>query len=130
MSSNNLLDSNKVELLKRIRQLKLYGFADALENQFANENLYFNSSYYERIEMCIQRQEEYAKNRRFNNLLKAARFKSALEFTDISKTPSEGITTSQLRDLSENSWLSPCRNIVITGAVRYWQDCFGMRCRH
>ena len=115
MTTEILLNSTQANMLKRLRQLRLYGFADCLENQFVNQELFFTAGFEERLNQCIDAQENYAQQRRFNNLVKAARLKSALELSDLSTTPSPGITASQLRDLSDSGWLNPCKNIVICG---------------
>lgn len=115
MSNEVLLNSAQADMLKRIRQLRLLGFAESLENQFRNQELFFSSGFEERLNMCIDAQEKYAEQRRFYNLLKAAKFKSTLELTDLSTAPSPGITAAQMRDLSDSGWLNPCRNIVISG---------------
>lgn len=102
-------------LLIKLRELKLTGFAEMLEAQFNNFNVYAHSTFEERLTLCLDAQEDMIKQRRYVNLIKQAKLKDKLTFNDIMKKPSAGLTSQLIQSLTSNAWISSAQNIIIQG---------------
>lgn len=86
------LFENQSNLLIKLRLNKLEGFAKELENQFLNEPVFASMSIEERLLLCIEAQETYAKQRRCATLIKNAKFKDNLRMSDLTLTKEYGLT--------------------------------------
>lgn len=80
------LFENQSNLLIKLRLNKLEGFAKELENQFLNEPVFASMSIEDRLLLCIEAQETYAKQRRCATLIKNAKFKDNLRMSDLTLT--------------------------------------------
>ena len=104
------------DLLIKLRELRLNGFAEMLETQFNNPDIYVESTFEERLNLCLDEQEAYVKNRRYANLIKKAKLKDKLSLNDIMKAPSPGLSKEQLKVPASNTWITNPQNIIIQGA--------------
>lgn len=109
--------------IARLNKLRLRAFADTLQNQYENPNIYLNLTYEEKIEECIARQEEYQKQSRFNRLIKGANLSDKLTLNEIANTPSPGLTPDQLQLLTSKSWIEQPKTIIIQGACGVGKTC-------
>lgn len=110
------LFDNQADLLVKIRKLRLVGFALELENQFNNNIIYDSMPIEERLALCVDAQENYAKNKRCEGLIKKAKFKDNLKMTDLTKTREYGISDQVLATLTSLRWINTKTNIIVYGA--------------
>lgn len=110
------LFENQSNLLIKLRLNKLEGFAKELENQFLNEPVFASMSIEERLLLCIEAQETYAKQRRCATLIKNAKFKDNLRMSDLTLTKEYGLTDQIKASITSLQWVNKGVNILVTGA--------------
>ena len=69
------------ELIVRLRNLKLEGFASEIENQLSNLPVYAKLTFEDRLLSCVDIQETLNKEKRCFTLIKNAKFKDHLRLT-------------------------------------------------
>ena len=117
------LFENQSNLLIKLRLNKLEGFAKELENQFLNEPVFASMSIEERLLLCIEAQETYAKQRRCATLIKNAKFKDNLRMSDLTLSlPSielsnfAALSAVIKASITSLQWVNKGVNILVTGA--------------
>ncbi len=105
----------ETQSLQQLRQLKLTGLADALEQQFSQPNTYDELCFAERIALMIEREVTSRNDKRLQRLLKAARFKVTARPEDIDYSHPRGLKQSTIAGLQSNQWIERSQNIVLTG---------------
>lgn len=109
------LTQEDCELLRALRQLKLTGMANAVENQLENENLYCNEGFTARLMEAARAQIEYARERTYENMLRKARLPFDTTLESFGRLEDRGVSPGQLRALAEMRWVRKHVNIIIVG---------------
>ena len=101
-------------LFGMLRELRLKGMADALENQFVNEVTYSSVSFDERLNELLVRQEAYKNESAYRRLLTNDKLKSMTNFNELHFSENEGISKPDLQYLlSNNLVFTRPANIII-----------------
>lgn len=104
------------ELIVRLRNLKLEGFASEIENQLSNLPVYAKLSFEDRLLSCVDIQETLNKEKRCFTLIKNAKFKDHLRLTDLTSTADYGLKDETLASLTSLNWVTKCCNVIISGS--------------
>ena len=103
-------------LLSVLRELRLKGMANALENQFVNEVTYSSVSFDERLNELLVRQEAYKKESAYRRLLTNGKLKYMTNFNELHFSENDGISKPDLQYLLSNNWVfTRPANIIIQG---------------
>jgi DNA replication protein DnaC len=100
--------------LDKIEQLRLFGMAKALREQFQNQKA-TDLSFEERLGLLIDREMTERENRRLATRLRAAKLRISAAVEDIDFRQPRGLDKSLVMSLSSNKWISEHHNILITG---------------
>lgn len=113
------------QLIERLRQLRLHGFADALHHQDGQRE-FDTMSFDERLGYLVAAEENQRNNARFRRLVKAARFKHDARPEAYIPGAGRGIDRSVLADLFQGSWIEKAENVIVTGPTgsgKTWVAC-------
>ena len=112
--------------LETLRHLKLYGMAQALEEQRetpATHALAFE----ERMALLVDRERLHRENGRYRGLLRKARLKVAQACVeDINYKTNRGLDKSQIAALADGAWIQRGQNLLVTGPTgsgKTWIAC-------
>ena len=111
--------------LDTLRQLKLTGMCDALEQQRAQPDTH-DLAFEERLALLIDREVLHRENRRLDRLLKAARLRVPACVEDIDYRHPRGLERSRMADLASCDWIRQSLNLCITGPTgcgKTWLAC-------
>jgi DNA replication protein DnaC len=103
-------------VLDSLKQLRLKGFVEALENQLkhpASKQLLFE----ERLALLTDHEIAFRENKRLQERLKRAKFKQQAYLQDVIYEPSRKLDRSLIMSLENCDWITKHRNILITGAT-------------
>jgi len=103
-------------VLESLKQLRLKGFVEALENQLKNpesKQLLFE----ERLALLTDHEIALRENKQLQNRLKKAKFKQQACLQDVIYEPSRKLDRSLIMSLDNCDWITKHRNILITGAT-------------
>ena len=103
------------QTLHTLRQLKLTGMADGLEQQLAQPTTHEELGFEERLALLVDRETVYRTNNKVARLLKAARLKLHAQPEDIDYRHPRGLNRSQFADLLSSHWIHHHHNVLITG---------------
>lgn len=112
-------------LVQMARELRLAGFADALElhaNNPSIEELPFT----ERLGMLFLAEREKRHTSQIERLLRDAKFKLTAVPEEINMSPDRGLKPASMRELYKGDWINKGVNIVISGATgtgKTWLAC-------
>ena len=109
------LTQNDQELLAAIRQLKLHGMAAAIENQLSNEFAYSNVDFTERLMEAVQAQQDYARQRSYDNAIKKANLPWDTTLEKFSTFKNRGIPMQEYHSLAALEWVKAPVNLIIIG---------------
>ena len=113
------------QTIQKLRQMKLTGMAQALEQQMEQPATY-DLSFEERVGLLVDREESYRENRRLDRLLRVARLKQNACIEDIDYTHRRGLDKSQMAQLVSCQWVRGGHNLLIsgpTGSGKTWLAC-------
>ena len=111
--------------LDALRQLKLTGMCDALEQQRAQPDTH-DLAFEERLALLIDREVLHRENRRLERLLKAARLRVSACVEDIDYRHPRGLERSRMAGLASCDWIRQSLNLCITGPTgcgKTWLAC-------
>lgn len=111
--------------LQQLRELKLTGMAQALEEQM-NQPQSNSLSFEERIAFLLDREISYRKNRKLQGLISAAKFRQQACVEDIDYQPSRNLDKSQMASLIQCNWIRQKHNLIFegpTGVGKSWLAC-------
>lgn len=115
--NNYKLTPAQEQVCDRLRQMKLSGMADALEQQLSDPNADL-SGFDERFESIVNHEWEVRFNKKFCRFLKKATLKYPQ--ADLDETlyePDRLLDTATIERLSTCGWIEEGRNLIITGAT-------------
>lgn len=104
------------QLINDLKELKLYGMANYLQEQQAsllNKDLSFE----ERLELIVHHELTLKRNRKISRLLKIANLRHDISLETMSWNENSGLARSQLLSLMKLEYLGHKQNLVITGAT-------------
>lgn len=112
--------------LAQLRELKLAGFALALEEQLG-ASATSGLSFEERLALLVDREVHHRGDRRREALLKKAKLKYAqATIEDVNARPGRGIDRAALMSLALSRWVDEGATIVLSGATgtgKSWLAC-------
>lgn len=100
--------------LTALRGLKLFGMADALEQQLKDPQVQ-SLSFEERMGLLIDRETTARENRRLTRLLKLAKMREQACVEDIDYRHPRGLQKSQIVSLTKCNWVRQAQNICLSG---------------
>lgn len=98
----------------KLNQMKLFGIAQALEEQLAQPEI-ISLSFEQRLGMLVDREADFRENRKLTRRLKEARLKQQACVEDIDFRHPRGLDRATLFSLAECQWLKAHHNLIITG---------------
>jgi DNA replication protein DnaC len=100
--------------LEKLKALKLFGMARALEEQLTSVE-FEGLSFEERLGLIADREMTERENRRLATRLKQAKLRQQACMEDIDYRAERGLDRSQLQSLSSCRWIREHNNVLITG---------------
>jgi DNA replication protein DnaC len=100
--------------LTTLRGFKLFGMAEALEQQLGDPQLQ-SLSFEERMGLLIDRESTSRENRRLTRLLRLAKLREQACFEDIDYRHPRGLQKSQFAPLAACNWVRKAQNICLSG---------------
>lgn len=100
--------------LTTLRGFKLFGMAEALEQQLGDPELQ-SLSFEERMGLLIDRESTSRENRRMTRLLRLAKLREQACFEDIDYRHPRGLQKSQFAPLAACNWVRKAQNICLSG---------------
>lgn len=104
------------QLIQDLKELKLNGMADYLEQQqesLLNKDLSFE----ERLELIVHHELTIKRNRKINRLLRLANLKHGFSLENMTWSDKSGLSRTQLLSLMKLDNITHKQNILITGAT-------------
>ena len=103
-----------IPTLERLRELKFYGMAKALEEQLSSTQ-YQDLSFEQRIALLIDREAMDRENRRLASRLKRARLRQQACMEDIDYRHPRKLDKSLMQSLASGQWIRNHLNVLFTG---------------
>ncbi|MCU7875283.1 MAG: IS21-like element helper ATPase IstB [Candidatus Thiodiazotropha sp. (ex Lucinoma borealis)] len=113
------------QTIERLRQMRLYGMANVLEDQRGNASL-DELSFEERLGLCVDAEYHDRDDRRLKRLLNAAKFKIAACPEDVDFGAHRGLDRKVFASLTTCDWIEKSLNTLIvgpTGVGKTWLAC-------
>jgi DNA replication protein DnaC len=104
------------QTIATLRGLKLYGMADALEQQLAQPATY-DVPFEERLGLLVDRELAVRDRRRLARLLQMARLKQDACLEDLAYRGGRGLDRRQIASLASCAWIRAHQQLLITGAT-------------
>ena len=104
-----------IELKQQLTQLKLPGFAQALEQQLCQPNTYDGLSFTERLHLLFSEEILQRSNNKQRALIKQANFKLSASLQDIDYSQDRHLERSHIARLAQIDWINKGQNLLITG---------------
>lgn len=104
----------KTPTMERLQELRFYGMAHALEEQFASTE-YEELSFEERLALLIDREAMERENRRLSSRLKKAKLRQQACMEDIDYRHPRKLDQSLMRSLASGKWVKEHLNVLLTG---------------
>jgi len=100
--------------LDKIEQLRLFGMAKALREQFQNQAA-ATLSFEERLGLLIDREMSERENKRLVTRLRTAKLRVSAAIEDIDFRQPRGLDKSLILSLASNQWITEHHNLLIIG---------------
>lgn len=122
------------QTLEKLRAMKLYGMADALEQQLTQPATHEDLSFDERLALLVDREITHRVNTKTNRLIRNAKMKQQAFPEDIDYKHPRELKKSQMAELLNCQWIQQHHNVLLTGSTgcgKTWLACaLGMQaCR-
>lgn len=102
------------QTLNQLRQLRLGGMVDALQQQREQPNTH-DLSFEERFAFLVQREVLHRENRRLARLLRDAKLRLSACVEDIDYRHPRGLDRPKMASLAQLGWLREAQNLCLTG---------------
>ncbi|MEX0707799.1 MAG: IS21-like element helper ATPase IstB [Woeseia sp.] len=103
------------QTLSALRQLKLGGMANALQNQLEQVSTYEGLAFNERLTLLLEQELLSREQRKQARLSRQARFKLNATVTDIDYQHPRNVSQAQIARLAQGDWIQRAQNLLITG---------------
>lgn len=103
------------QTLSTLRQLKLGGMANALQNQLEQVGTYEALAFNERLTLLLEQELLSREQRKQARLLHQARFKLNATVADIDYQHPRNVSQAQIARLAQGDWIERSQNLLITG---------------
>jgi len=103
------------QTLTALRQLKLPGMAGALQTQLEQVGAYEGLPFIERLSLLLEQECLNREQRKYERLIRQARFKLRAAIEDIDYEPPRNLNKAQIARLAHCEWISRVQNLLITG---------------
>jgi DNA replication protein DnaC len=113
------------QTISPLRGLKLYGMADALDEQLRQPETY-DLAFEERLGLLVDRETASRDSRRLGRLLKAAKLRQQASVEDINYRHPRGLDRRQMAGLASCGWIRAHETVLITGPTgtgKTWIAC-------
>ncbi len=113
------------QTLNQLRQLRLGGMVDALQQQREQPNTH-DLSFEERLAFLVQREVLHRENRRLARLLRDAKLRLSACVEDIDYRHPRGLDRPKMASLAQLGWLREAQNLCLTGPTgcgKTWLAC-------
>lgn len=101
--------------LTRLRELRLGGMAQALEQQLEQVGTYEALPFQERFALLVEQECLERQHRKQNRLVRQASFKLRATIQDIDYQHPRDIRREQIARLAQGEWIDRAQNLLITG---------------
>lgn len=101
-------------ILEQLRQLKLHGMVQALQEQLDNDT-YQTLAFEERLALLLEREKIERENRQYTARLRKATLKHVVAIPDVRYDAARNLSKSVVLKLSEGRYLHKKYNLLITG---------------
>jgi len=111
--------------MDKLRQMRLYGMAAALEEQFENSE-YQKLQFDERLGFLIDREWTYRQEKRLAARIRKAKFRERASMESLDISEKRGLDRRQVLYLAQPEWINNCLNTIIigpTGTGKTWLAC-------
>ena len=104
------------EILKKLRELRLNGFADEYNRQLSQDIEYGNMGFTERLMLLVDAEFDSQCNNRMKRLLKNAKLPDSTAcLSKIEYLPDRHLNRSYIESWETNDYIKLARNIVLIG---------------
>lgn len=101
--------------LNRLRELKLSGMAQALEQQQKQVSTFEGLSFVERLDLLLDNEHCIRENRKQDRLITQAKFKVAATIQNIEYRAQRNLKKELVARLAQCDWIERQQNLLITG---------------
>jgi len=101
--------------LNRLRELKLSGMAQALEQQQKQVSTFEGLSFVERLDFLLDNEHCIRENRKQDRLITQAKFKVAATIQNIEYSAQRNLKKELVARLAQCDWIERQQNLLITG---------------
>lgn len=108
--------NHTIQLKQKLHQLKLSGFATALEQQLTQPTTYEELSFSQRLSLLLDFEITQRSDRRQQTLIRQAGFKLQANLQEIDYEGSRHLDRSVVANLAQGDWIERKQNLLITGA--------------
>jgi DNA replication protein DnaC len=113
------------QTIRSLRELKLYGMADAFEQQLTHPEA-DDLAFEERLGLLVDSELASRDTRRLQRLLRAAKLRHDACVEDINYRHKRGLDRRQMQQLARCDWIRAANNLLVTGATgtgKTWLTC-------
>ena len=101
--------------LQRLRELKLSGMAQNLEQQLTQPGPYDELTFTDRLTLMLDQEYQSREQRKQSRLIKQSKFKLQASLQAIEYGGQRGLDKAQISQLAKTDWLARGHNLLITG---------------
>ena len=102
-------------LIEQLRELRLPGFVNALEQQLQQPNTYNELGFSDRLALLVNQESTSHHNKKIERLVKQAKLRLNAQLSDIDYSPKRGLRKDTLSQLAQTEWIERHRNLLVVG---------------